>query len=49
MSGQLTGKIDVLDLIIKVLMEHEDRIDDLVERLEKVVDEIEKSRGLRRK
>jgi len=31
----LTEKIDVLDLIIAVLREHEEALDDLVYRLEK--------------
>jgi CheY-like chemotaxis protein len=39
-SGEmsLTEKIDVLDLIINVLNEHEKKMDDLVERLEFIVD-----------
>ena len=34
-------KIDVLDMIIKILTEHEKKLDELVERFEKAVEEIE--------
>ncbi len=37
----LTEKIDVLDLIINVLNEHEKKMDQLVERLELIVDVLE--------
>ncbi|HUV55131.1 MAG TPA: hypothetical protein VMW03_08000 [Candidatus Krumholzibacteriaceae bacterium] len=33
-----TEKIDVLDLIINVIKEHEEKLDELVERLEKTCD-----------
>ena len=33
-----TEKIDVLDLIINVVKEHEEKLDELVERLEKICD-----------
>lgn len=36
-----TEKIDVLDLLIEILQEHEKRIDELVARLELLVDRIE--------
>jgi hypothetical protein len=36
-----TDKMDVIDLIIKVLQEHEDSLDELVVRLEQVNDDIE--------
>ena len=32
----LTEKIDVLDLLISVLREHEKRLDELIRRLEKL-------------
>ena len=35
-----TEKIDVLDLLIKILSEHEERIDELVSRLEAVADRL---------
>lgn len=38
-----TDKMDVIDLIIKVLQEHEDSLDELVVRLEQVNDDIEQS------
>ena len=33
-----TEKIDVLDLIINVIKEHEEKLDELVERLELICD-----------
>lgn len=33
-----TGKIDVLDLIINVLREHEKRIDELISKLEELIE-----------
>lgn len=36
-----TEKIDVLDMIIKILMEHEKKFDDLMERLEFVTQRLE--------
>jgi len=38
-----TEKIDVLDLIINILREHEEKLDELVERLEDTVAEIKGS------
>jgi hypothetical protein len=38
-----TDKMDVIDLIIKVLQEHEGSLDELVGRLEQVNDFLEKS------
>jgi len=35
-----TEKIDVLDMIIEILQEHEKKIDELVSRLEAAVDKI---------
>lgn len=34
-------KMDVLDLIISILMEHEKRLDNIVERLENNIESIE--------
>ena len=34
-------KMDVLDLIINILMEHEKRLDNIVERLENNIESIE--------
>lgn len=36
-----TEKIDVLDLLIEILMNHEKRLDELVARLELLVDQID--------
>jgi len=36
-----TEKIDVLDLLIKILMEHEKRLDELVYSLELLVDHLD--------
>lgn len=36
-----SSEIDVLDMIIKILTEHEKKIDELIERFEKAVEEIE--------
>jgi len=36
-----TEKIDVLDLLIKILQEHEKKLDELVERLELWVNKID--------
>lgn len=36
-QGELTRKIDVLDVVIEVLKEHEKALDDLVYRLEKTI------------
>lgn len=33
-----TEKMDVLDLLINVLSEHEEKLDDLVERLEMIIE-----------
>ena len=38
-----TDKMDVIDLIIKVLQEHEDSLDELVVRLEQVNRDLEQS------
>jgi len=38
-----TEKVDVLDLLINILREHEEKLDDLVERLEMVVEVIAKN------
>ena len=35
------SKLDALDLIINVLIEHEKRLDDIIERLEKNTEAIE--------
>ncbi|GAH95118.1 unnamed protein product [marine sediment metagenome] len=32
-----TEKIDVLDLLINVLREHEEKLDELVERMEQII------------
>jgi len=40
----LSQKVDVLDLIIDVLREHEKKLDELIGRLEKIVEKAE-SRG----
>jgi len=37
-QGEFTSRIDVLDLLINILREHEEKIDLLVERLETVAD-----------
>ena len=36
-----TEKIDVLDLLIEILMEHEKKLDELVTRLELLVEQID--------
>ena len=36
-----TQKIDVMDMIIEILMEHEKKFDELVERLEIVAQRLE--------
>ncbi len=36
-----TEKIDVLDLLINILREHEEKIDELVARLEQITENIE--------
>jgi len=38
-----TEKIDVMDLIINVLREHEEKLDKTVERFEKLVERLEKA------
>ncbi|GAH88999.1 unnamed protein product [marine sediment metagenome] len=38
-----TEKMDVLDLLINILREHEEKLDELVERLEMVVDIVAKN------
>lgn len=43
-----TEKIDVLDLLINILREHEEKLDELVERLEIVSRTIESDPGLKR-
>lgn len=37
MSSKFTEKIDVLDLLINIIREHEEKLDELVERLEATV------------
>ena len=47
----LSQKVDVLDLIIDVLKEHEKKLDELISRLEKIVEKAEgrgELRNLRR-
>ena len=39
--GSFTEKIDVLDLMITVLKEHEKALDDIVHRFEKALDRAE--------
>lgn len=39
-----TDKVDVLDMIINVLNEHEKKLDDLVQRLEIIVDIVERGK-----
>jgi len=41
MNMSYTEKIDVLDMIITILREHEEKIDLLVERLETVADRLD--------
>jgi len=41
-----TEKIDVLDLLINILKEHEEKLDQLVERLEKAADALVPSNPL---
>ena len=36
-----TEKIDVLELLIEILMEHEKKLDELVTRLERLVDQLD--------
>ena len=36
-----TEKIDVLDMIIQILNEHEQKLDSLIERLEKIAEQAE--------
>ncbi|TRO51286.1 hypothetical protein E2P71_09325, partial [Candidatus Bathyarchaeota archaeon] len=43
-----TEKIDVLDLLINILREHEEKLDSLVERLEIVSQTIQKDPTLRK-
>ena len=43
-----TEKIDVLDLLINILREHEEKLDELVERLEIVSQTIQRDPALRR-
>jgi CheY-like chemotaxis protein len=43
-----TEKIDVLDLLINILREHEEKLDELVERLEIVSDTVRRDPTLRR-
>lgn len=33
----MSGKIEVVDMIINVLMEHEKKLDELIERLERAI------------
>jgi len=40
--GNLTQRMDVLDLLINCLTEHEKTIDGLIDRLEKVIAVIER-------
>ena len=40
-----TDKVDVLDLLIKILKEHETELDAKVERLEAAVSRLEKAVG----
>jgi len=47
----VNSKLDALDLIINVLIEHEKRLDDLIQRLEKnteVIEEIMKREKISR-
>ncbi len=37
--SEITEKMDVLDLLINVIREHEKRLDELVSRLEKITEE----------
>jgi len=39
--SRFTAKVDVLDLIIQTLQEHERRLDDLAHRLEKTAERLE--------
>lgn len=41
LTMSFTEKIDVLELLIELLMEHEKRMDDLVHSLEHLVEQIE--------
>jgi CheY-like chemotaxis protein len=43
-----TEKIDVLDLLINILREHEEKLDELVERLEVVSETIQRDPALRK-
>ena len=38
-----TEKIDVMDLLISVLKDHEEKLDELEERFEKLVERLEKA------
>jgi len=42
-----TEKIDVLDLLIKILKEHEEKMDELVTRLETVCKKIDDAQEMR--
>ena len=41
MADEYTQKIDVLDLLINILKEHERRLDELVGRIERLLKEAE--------
>ena len=41
MAEEYTQKIDVLDLLINILKEHERRLDELVGRIERLLKEAE--------
>ena len=41
MAEEYTQKIDVLDLLINILKEHERKLDELVGRIERLLEEAE--------
>jgi len=41
-QGEYTTKIDMLDMLIETLCQHEEELDGLVERLEKAVEAAER-------
>jgi len=41
MADEYTQKIDVLDLLINILKEHERKLDELVGRIERLLEEAE--------
>ena len=42
----LTEKVDVLDLIISVLKEHEEKLSEITDRIESIVTKIERKQGV---